>query len=60
MASPDAAPKVHLLKQYGLETLMKEAREDPDILDPIGKPISFYEQVFETIKKEIERIVKLL
>lgn len=58
--APDAAPKAHLLKQYGLETLTEEAREDPDILDPIGKPISFYEQVFGMIKKEIERIVKLL
>lgn len=57
---PDAAPKARLLKQYGLETLMEEAYEDPDILDPIGKPISYYEQVFEAIKKEIERIAKLL
>ncbi|OGW77220.1 MAG: hypothetical protein A3C51_01875 [Omnitrophica bacterium RIFCSPHIGHO2_02_FULL_46_20] len=58
--APDAAPKAHLLKQYGLKTDDVEVREDPDILDPIGKPISYYERVFETIKKEIERIVKLL
>lgn len=58
--APDAAPKAHLLKQYGLEPDDVEAREDPDILDPIGKPISYYERVFETIKKEIERIAKLL
>ena len=56
---PDAAGKMHLLKQYGLET-DEETCEDLDISDPIGKPISYYEQVLSTIKKEVKRIVHVI
>ena len=56
---PDVAGKVHLLKQYGLETDIKTC-EDLDIPDPIGKPLSYYEKVLDTIKKEVKRVAGLL
>jgi protein-tyrosine-phosphatase len=58
-AVPQAAQKTHLLKQYGLET-DAEPCKNPDILDPIGRPVEVYEYVFDVIKEEIKRIVKLL
>jgi protein-tyrosine phosphatase len=57
--APDAAGKVHLLKQYGLKT-DEETCEDLDILDPIGKPMSYYKQVLDTIKKETKRIAHVI
>jgi len=56
---PEAASKTHILKQFGLDCETKGC-EDLDILDPIGKPTSVYAQVLSDIKKEIDRIIKLL
>lgn len=56
---PDAAPKVDMLRQYGLKD-EERACDDLDISDPIGRPKSFYVEVLEAIKKEIKRIVKIL
>ena len=56
---PNAVRKIHLLKQYGLKTDVKTC-EDLDIPDPIGGPIDYYEQVLNTIKKEVERIAPTL
>ena len=56
---PEATKKVHLLKQYGLET-DTGACEDLDILDPIGQPLSYYKRVRDVIGEEIKRIVSIL
>jgi protein-tyrosine-phosphatase len=57
--APDSIGKVHLLKQYGRAS-DTAACEDLDISDPIGKPISYYRQVLDEIKKEVKRIAGLL
>lgn len=56
---PDAAAKTHLLRQYGVDC-QTQACEDLDVIDPISQAASVYENVLKEIKKEIERIVKLL
>jgi protein-tyrosine-phosphatase len=57
--APDAASKVHILKQFGIKC-ETAACEDMDIADPIGMDKSFYEEVFLAIKKEMKRIVQVL
>jgi protein-tyrosine-phosphatase len=54
---PEAAPKVHMLKEYGLKE-QPCACEDTGIEDPIGRPVSFYREVLAAIKKELKRILK--
>lgn len=56
---PEAASKIHILKQFGLKGETRTC-EDLDISDPIGMPMSVYEEVLAEIKKEIDRIIKLL
>lgn len=56
---PEAASKVYILKQYGVEC-GTFACEDLDIADPIGKDKVFYQQVLSTIKKETKRISEIL
>lgn len=56
---PEAAPKTHLLKEFGLES-KKSDPEGIGIPDPIGKPGKDYQNSLNTIKKEIERIAKIL
>ncbi|MFA5146665.1 MAG: low molecular weight protein arginine phosphatase [Candidatus Omnitrophota bacterium] len=56
---PEAAPKTHLLKKFGAED-DKRHSEGFSIPDPIGRPPKDYGYCRETIKREIERIVKLL
>jgi protein-tyrosine-phosphatase len=55
--TPWAARKVHLLKEFGLKD---KKQQHPGIPDPMGRPVKDYEQCFGTIKKEIERIAKIL
>lgn len=56
---PDAASKVHMIKQFGINC-EEQACEDLDIADPIGMDQSFYEEIFLAIKKEMERIARIL
>lgn len=56
---PDAAPKVHMIKQFGINS-EEQACEDLDIADPIGMDESFYKEIFSLIKKEMERIARIL
>jgi protein-tyrosine-phosphatase len=56
---PDAAPKIHMVKQFGINS-EEQACEDLDIADPIGMDESFYEEIFSLIKKEMERIARIL
>lgn len=58
-SSPEAAPKIHLLKRFGLSE-DEHTSEDMDISDPIGMPSDFYECTMDSIKQEVERIARLL
>lgn len=53
---PEAAAKTYLLKEYG----GSGKAEDINVPDPIGRPLDDYRKCLETIKKEIERITKIL
>ncbi len=55
---PSASGKVHLLKTYGLPH--GEVEKNPNIPDPIGKPLEVYEVCFATIGEAIERVTKSL
>lgn len=56
---PDAAGKVHLLSEFGRPE--KEVKlVDPDIPDPIGRPLDFYRNIFRIIRESIERIAHKL
>jgi protein-tyrosine phosphatase len=56
---PQVKHKVHLLSEFG--RMDKEAKlVDPDIPDPIARPLEFYRQVFEIIQESIIRTVKVL
>lgn len=56
---PEAAQKIHILKQFGVKYEAK-ACEDLDIADPIGRDKNFYEEIFAAIKKEMKRIAGIL
>ena len=56
---PEAASKTHLLKIFGQHN-PAEHPEGYDIPDPIGRPLKDYKYCFNVIKKEIDRIIKLL
>lgn len=54
-----ARDKVHLLSEFGrLEE--EDKLVEPDISDPIGRPIEFYRKVFDIIKEGAVRTVKKL
>ena len=53
---PGAKGKVHLLKSYGLSP--GETVHNPNIPDPIGKPLEVYEVCFADICEAVERIAK--
>ena len=55
---PGAKRKVHLLKSYGLPP--DESAANPNIPDPIGKPLEVYEVCFAEIREAIERVAKSL
>ncbi|MDP2928788.1 MAG: low molecular weight protein arginine phosphatase [Candidatus Omnitrophota bacterium] len=56
---PEAASRTHMLKQYG-KLDHSRASEDLDIYDPIGRSIEVYEEILGEIKKEIDRITRIL
>lgn len=55
---PEASSKTFLLKEYGSSD--SGASGDLDVPDPIGRPLTVYKSCLETIKREIERVAKLL
>lgn len=57
--APEAASKTYLVKEFGVDEEI-DRPEGFSIPDPIGRPMKDYEYCFNTIKKEIERIAKLL
>ena len=56
---PEAASKTHILKQYGKRD-NSYIRLGLDISDPIGKPMEVYEYTLSEVKREVNRIAKLL
>lgn len=55
---PDAKGKTFLLKRYGLPP--GEPAADPNIHDPIGKPMEVYEVCFAQIREAVDRIAQSL
>lgn len=56
---PGAEDKVHLITEFCRPPGEKEL-VNPDVADPIGKPIEVYEESFTIIKEAIERMVNKL
>lgn len=56
---PQADHKTHILKKYGLQN-SSVAEGNIDIIDPIGKPLEVYERTLDEIKREVDRVAKLL
>lgn len=56
---PEAVYKTHLLKEFG-KADVSEHWSGFDIPDPIGRPLKDYKHSVGMIKKEIERIARLL
>ncbi|MCQ9207919.1 MAG: low molecular weight protein arginine phosphatase [Omnitrophica bacterium] len=57
--APLAQGKTYLLSEFGRQK-SEEKLVNPDIPDPIGKPLDFYRKVFDVIKEGILRTVKKL
>jgi len=55
---PSAKGKLHLLKPYGLAP--NEAVGNPNIPDPIGKPLEVYEVCFAEIREAVDRVARSL
>ncbi|MCX5667338.1 MAG: low molecular weight protein arginine phosphatase [Candidatus Omnitrophica bacterium] len=56
---PKAASKTHILKQYGQRD-NSYIRLGMDISDPIGKPVKVYEYTLGEIKREVDRIARVI
>ena len=55
---PSAKGKIQLLKTYGRSS--EQSAPNPNIPDPIGKPMEVYEVCFEEIREAIERVAASL
>ena len=55
---PGAFNKIQLLKNYGVPKDQQE--KNPNIPDPIGKPLEVYEVCFSVIQDAVARLVKTL
>ena len=55
---PHLRQKVHLLKTYELSEVAEDV--NPNIPDPIGKPMEVYEVCFQSIKDALQRVGKSL
>ena len=55
---PGAKDKVHLLKPYGVPRDQQD--ENPNIPDPIGKPMEVYEVCFGLIREAVARVAQAL
>lgn len=56
--APEAKGKTFLLKRYA--ALADEPPADPNIHDPIGKPLEVYEVCFAQIREAVDRIAASL
>ncbi|MBN1586315.1 MAG: low molecular weight protein arginine phosphatase [Candidatus Omnitrophica bacterium] len=56
--APAMQDKIFLLKEFGIEEELPPI--DRDILDPIGKSLDFYREVFEQIKICVRRVALCL
>ncbi len=56
--APGTKNKIHLLRTYGMSK--NEMPQNPNISDPIGKPLEVYEVCFADIREAIDRIIKSL
>lgn len=56
--APSAKDKARLLKPHGLPTA--DAEGNPNIPDPIGKPLEVYEVCYSEIKAAVARVAKSL
>lgn len=54
--APEAEDKVYLLNAFG-SAAGRDPAEEPDIPDPIGKPVEFYRETFKAIKSAIDNMV---
>ena len=57
--APEASSKTYLLKEFEQDS-KSYYKEGLYVEDPIGKPLEDYERVYDIIKREVERIAKLL
>jgi len=57
--NPCVQNKVHLLSEFGRQE-SEDKLVEPDISDPIGRPLEFYRKVFDIIKEAALRTVKKL
>ncbi len=55
---PMSAPKIHLFKSFGIAP--HEVEGDPNIADPIGKPLEVYEVCLNEIRIAVERVLRHL
>ncbi len=55
---PDAKPKLHLLKPFGLANPHEAG--DLNVPDPIGKPLEVYEVCFAMIREAVARVTQAL
>ena len=55
---PGVLNKLHLLKNYGIPKAQQD--ENPNIPDPIGKPMEVYEVCFSIIQDAVARLAKTL
>ena len=56
---PRVQNKVHLLSEFGRQE-SEDKLVDPDVPDPIGKPVEFYREILAIIKEALIRTVKKL
>ena len=54
--APEAEPKAHLLKTFRNPVRL----EDPNIPDPVGRPLEVYEGCLMTIQEEVGRVIEWL
>ncbi len=55
--APDAKSKVYVLREFERDP---QDVIEPDIPDPIGKPLEVYERSFDLIKEGIDNLIKWL
>jgi len=54
---PEVKKRVFLLREFAK---INNRSNDMDIDDPIGRPLEFYQETYETIKEAVERVAEVL
>jgi len=54
---PEVKKRVFLLKEFAK---INNRTNDMDIADPIGRPLEFYQETYETIREAVERVTEIL